>query len=146
LIVSALIFVDDDFVGGFDFENNEDEHAHNAPDFNCLSPDDIVNAQKKQIAEICELLMISASSASLLLRAYGWKPEKLIQKYFDDPERVIEEAGVLVDTFDGEAEAKLVDDGECLVCTDICSPEDRFATTILSEYFLSPFLTFLVVL
>lgn len=123
---SFLLFLDD-FVGGFDFECNEDEHAHNTPDFSCLSPEDIVLAQKKQISEICELLMISASSASLLLRSYGWKPEKLIAKYFDNPDTVLAEAGVLVDTFDGEAECKLTEDGECLVCTEISSPAESCA-------------------
>jgi len=118
---------DSDFVGGFDFECHEDDHIHNLPEFKTLSPDDIVIAQKKQISEICELLMISASSASLLLRFYGWKPEILIEKYFHDPEKVIQQAGILVDTFDGEAEAKLVDHGECLVCTDITSPEESCA-------------------
>jgi len=118
---------DSDFVGGFDFECHEDDHIHNSPEFKTLSPDDIVVAQKKQISEICELLMISASSASLLLRFYGWKPEILIEKYFHDPEKVIQQAGILVDTFDGEAEAKLVDHGECLVCTDVTSPEESCA-------------------
>eukprot|EP01126_Amoeba_proteus_P064979 TRINITY_DN9161_c0_g2_i6.p1 TRINITY_DN9161_c0_g2~~TRINITY_DN9161_c0_g2_i6.p1 ORF type:complete len:432 (-),score=85.90 TRINITY_DN9161_c0_g2_i6:135-1430(-) len=69
------------------------------------------------ISEVAELLHISASSASNLLRMYGWKTEKLVLRFFDNPDQVLEEAGLLVD--DGNAgDVKLEGIGECLVCTE----------------------------
>jgi len=58
-----------------------------------------------------------------LLRSYGWKPEKLLTKYFENPDAVIEELGILVDTYDGELETKITVPKECLVCMDVFPPD-----------------------
>lgn len=117
----------DDFVGGYDFEDFEDE-AGARPDFSCLSPEEIIAAQKREVSQIAELLQISASGASNLLRSYGWKTEKLLTKYFDNPEEVLEEAGLLAGN-GHTGEAVLDGEEECLVCTEEVGADESCALT-----------------
>jgi len=108
-----------DYVGCYDFGNLslEGEEAPTAG-FSCLSPEEIVQTRKKQIQEIAELLVISASNASNLLYHYQWKTEVLHQRYWDSPEEVMREAGLVCAAPDADDEAKLSGEGECLVCCE----------------------------
>lgn len=119
----------DDFVGSYDFKTFRESDEHPTTDFSCLSPEDIIAAQKKQIQQVADLLVISASNASNLLRHYHWKTEVLLTRYFDDPKTVIKEAGLVANTTDGNAEAKLTSSGECLVCCEIVDPTQSCALT-----------------
>jgi len=78
---------DDGFVGEFVFEEQPKS-------FSCLSPDEIVAYQEKEIKEIADLLSISPSISATLLRHFQWKREKLLMKYFENPSRVCQDAGV----------------------------------------------------
>jgi len=62
-----------------------------------------------------------------LLRSYGWKQEKLTSKYLENPEAVLEELGILLDTYDGENETKLNGSGDCLVCMEAYPADARLA-------------------
>eukprot|EP01125_Pyxidicula_operculata_P001097 TRINITY_DN109_c0_g1_i1.p1 TRINITY_DN109_c0_g1~~TRINITY_DN109_c0_g1_i1.p1 ORF type:complete len:655 (+),score=184.46 TRINITY_DN109_c0_g1_i1:54-2018(+) len=117
----------DDFVGSFDFHNLRESDETNVVDFSCLSPEEIIAVQKKQIQQIADLLVITASNASNLLRHYHWRTEVLLTRYFDNPKAVIKEAGLMNTNPDGDVEAKLVGEGECLVCNDIVSANDSCA-------------------
>lgn len=117
----------DDFVGGYDFKSLTTDEL-GAVDFTCLSPEEIIVAQKRQIGQISELLVISASNASNLLRHYGWKTEKLLAKYFDQPTEVMREAGLVGGaTSDSEVEVGLTSPGECLVCCEIVEASESCA-------------------
>lgn len=130
-----------DFVGSYDFKAFR-ETEENAVDFSCLSPEEIITAQKKQIQHIADLLVVSASNASNLLRHYHWKTEVLLAKYFDDPQSVIKEAGLVSNQPDADLEAVLDAPGECLVCCEICEAhescallcEHRFCADCWSSY------------
>jgi len=78
---------DDAFVGEFVFEEQPKS-------FSCLSPGEIVAYQEKEIKEIADLFSITTAVSATLLRHYQWKKEKLLQKYFENPQAVCKEAGV----------------------------------------------------
>jgi len=123
----ASLLQSDDFVGGYDFKP-EDQDPEDV-DFACMTPEDIVAAQKKQISEIAEVLVISASAASNLLRSYGWQSEKLLEKYFHDPDQLLKEAGLLMCGPNDEAEMKVNVASECLVCCTDMEPNECCAMT-----------------
>ncbi len=66
----------------------------NEQDFACLSPQEIIHQQSKEIQSVADLFSISSSLAGLLLRHFQWKKEKLIAKFFENPEQVYKEAGI----------------------------------------------------
>jgi len=104
-----------DFIGDFEFNNDMD---NGDVDFTCLSPDQIVSVQKKQITETAELLHVSPSVAGKLLRHFQWKTEKLLALFFENPSKVWQEVGYDPDSDDNNKEHKLRGKGECLVCGD----------------------------
>jgi hypothetical protein len=59
----------------FFFQNGEDE------DFACLSPEQIIHEQNRQIKEVAEILNISEATAGHYLRHYRWKKEVLLTKF-----------------------------------------------------------------
>jgi len=127
-----------DFVGTGAFDQSEDEKDN----FDCLSPEEIIQTQKKVIQEISEMLNISASNAANLLRHYQWKVELLHQKYWTSPDKVLREAGLVCVTPDADDESKLEGEGECLVCCEIVDGDDcsalrchhRFCNDCWSSY------------
>jgi len=108
----------EDFVGSFDFQALRDSDELELVNFSCLSPEEIIAAQKRQIQQVADLLVISASNASNLLCHYHWKTEVLFTRYFDDPQSVVKEAGLVNTASDGNIEADISGTEECLICND----------------------------
>jgi len=113
-----------DYVGCYDFDKFCDVDETPAVNFSCLTPEEIIQTQKKQIQEIADLLAISASNASNLLRHYQWKTEVLHQRYWDSPEAVLKEAGLVCTALDADDETKFEGSGECLVCCEIVEGDE----------------------
>jgi len=91
-LLECVIEDDDtnDFIGDFDFndKNGDDD------DFACLSPEQIIHEQNRQIKEVAEIMNVSEATAGHLLRHYRWKKEVLLTKYVDDPSSVWKETGL----------------------------------------------------
>jgi len=81
----------DNFLGDSEFGIQE---LSKKPLVTCLSPDQIVNEQEIEIKKVADILSIPISSASYLLRHFNWNREVLLTKYFEDPSKVLEEAGI----------------------------------------------------
>lgn len=111
-------------MGDFKFDQSEEEKDSLGPNFSCLSPEEIIQTQKKLIQDISEKLNISASNAANLLRHYQWKVELLHQQYWSSPDKVLKEAGLVCVTPDADDEYKLEGEGECLVCCEIVDEND----------------------
>jgi len=117
--VIEVIYDDgNDYVGCYDFDKFCEVDEPPSVSFSCLTPEEIIQTQKRQIQEIADLLAISASNASNLLRHYQWKTEVLHQRYWDSPEAVLKEAGLVCTAPDADDEMKLEGSGECLVCCE----------------------------
>ncbi|KAL8292392.1 hypothetical protein RQP46_001004 [Phenoliferia psychrophenolica] len=116
-----------------------DGNAAFGVDFNVLSPQDLREQQKVAIAAVKDMLGLKESETAVLLRFFGWKKEKLIEKYMDDPERTLETAGI----HEGGAQPRLkrVRGFVCDVCYDSDSNETlalscdmRFCRACYSQY------------
>ena len=78
-----------DFVGDYEFG----VEADTIPDFECLSPADLVKEQARMIREVVELLVVNETVAGNLLRHYKWRQERLLGAYFENPKNVLREIG-----------------------------------------------------
>jgi len=141
-IVQSLEDNENDYMGVFAFDQSEEEKDIIGPNFACLSPEEIIQTQKKLIQGISEMLNISASNAANLLRHYQWKVELLHQQYWTSPDKVLKEAGLVCVTPDADDECKLEGEAECLVCCEIADGENcsalrcrhRFCNDCWSSY------------
>ncbi|KYQ89801.1 ariadne-like ubiquitin ligase [Tieghemostelium lacteum] len=68
--------------------------SDNGKNFNCLSPDQLIEHQHKEIKDIAELLSVPINSAAALLKHFNWKREVLISKYFESPKEISKEVGI----------------------------------------------------
>ena len=83
--------VEEDFIGDFVFEHDYRERS-----FVCLKEKDIVAEQNKETQLISELLSLSHSQSYGLLCYFRWNKDRLLTSYFEDPDGVLELAGVKV--------------------------------------------------
>mmetsp|Transcript_12686 Transcript_12686/g.19179 ORF Transcript_12686/g.19179 Transcript_12686/m.19179 type:complete len:607 (-) Transcript_12686:35-1855(-) len=81
----------DNFMGDFQFQELEFEPVR---DFVCMTQDDIISEQEKTVKSVAELLSVKKTAASALLRHFQWKKEILLTRYFENPDKVLKEAGV----------------------------------------------------
>ncbi|KAI8908499.1 hypothetical protein EDD86DRAFT_207829, partial [Gorgonomyces haynaldii] len=66
-------------------------------DFQVYSPEDILAFQKAEIAHVQGIIGGSLDTAATLLRSFSWNKEKMIESYIEDPDKVTEQAGVILD-------------------------------------------------
>eukprot|EP01117_Protostelium_nocturnum_P019066 TRINITY_DN814_c0_g1_i1.p1 TRINITY_DN814_c0_g1~~TRINITY_DN814_c0_g1_i1.p1 ORF type:complete len:619 (-),score=209.61 TRINITY_DN814_c0_g1_i1:131-1897(-) len=113
---------------GFNFE--EEKGAALPKDFACLSPEEIIEQQQKEISFISELFSLPSFTAAALLRHFAWKREVLIARFLESPEKTKEAAGVSQsDTYvdDSFVAVPLQGIEECFICGDEYPPEECFA-------------------
>jgi len=58
---------------------------------------DIAARQNKEIQNVAAMLSCRPEHAATLLRFFKWNKEKLTDKYFSDPEKVLSDAGIVMD-------------------------------------------------
>ncbi|RXW20420.1 hypothetical protein EST38_g5437 [Candolleomyces aberdarensis] len=63
-------------------------------DFDSLSQEAVEKLMKRDADDICGILGVDMSTAYLLLRHAKWNKERLIEKYMDNPSKVLVDAGV----------------------------------------------------
>ncbi|KAF8461121.1 hypothetical protein BDZ91DRAFT_772952 [Kalaharituber pfeilii] len=63
-------------------------------DFRVFSDTEIHKIQTEQIEEVCNILGLSAEQCGVLLRHFKWQKERLIEQYLNNPEEVLEGAGL----------------------------------------------------
>ncbi|KIK57966.1 hypothetical protein GYMLUDRAFT_75234 [Collybiopsis luxurians FD-317 M1] len=62
-------------------------------DYTSLSQARVEHTMKEDVDHICGILGVDAGVASLLLRHQSWNKERLIEKYMDNPTKVLVDAG-----------------------------------------------------
>lgn len=107
---------------GFESQDKEVKAAKKAyeVDFTVYDPDDIQSHQDKQIQEVANILSQPPQAAAILLRYFRWKKEELIDKYFQDTDKVLEDAGL---GQDADAHPPRVEKVPGFMC-DICCEDD----------------------
>ena len=106
-----------------------------------LETADLVRLQEVEIHRLAELFAVPRTTASTLLRRFGWKSERLIEAFMDNPEKVLADAGLAAPSVARGASASAA-----LVSCDICAEErpphefaapscgDRFCAACWGEY------------
>jgi ariadne-1 len=87
---------DGDFMGDFlgDYEVFVDETIDDGKEYICLTHEDLLVEQRRQVEHVSELLAISKTAGAALLRRFQWKKEDLLGRYFENPDKVLKEAGI----------------------------------------------------
>lgn len=101
-------------------------------EFECLSPEAILNAQNNKMKEISEVLHVSEEVAGKLLRHYRWNSEVLLRDYLENRRKVLKTVGIDRKMLrKGQNEANLKMGGECLICMDeIDEPSEMTALSV----------------
>lgn len=120
-----------DFVGNFEFSDSS-----NTKDFVCLSPDDIFNEHAALVDDVVEILSVSQTVATTLLKHHKWNKDRLLIAYFENPRKVLEAAGVSPEQVHLPSTSpspllsqKQADEeyGMCTVCTEDMNGENSFS-------------------
>jgi ariadne-1 len=94
-------------------------------DFKVLSPDDIQHLQDSEIDECKDLLGQPVENVAILLRRFKWNREKLMEKYLDDQQEVLEAIGLEEDE---SGNTKVVEMDEPFMCDICCNDEPGLKT------------------
>jgi ariadne-1 len=86
-------------------------------EYKVLSPEDIEREQAVQVNEVSAILGLPTESAAILLRYGRWNRERLIESYMDDPDRVLDDAG-LGPTSSKQAKTEVIPGFMCAICCD----------------------------
>ncbi|KAK8113816.1 uncharacterized protein PG998_001693 [Apiospora kogelbergensis] len=110
----------DDISNGDEFDDAFDEDPDDEPDmglqkqktpvaydlgYKVYSPGDIQKQQEEMMNEVNMILEMSKEDAAILLRHFRWNKERLIEDFMDNPEKVVEAAGIVTSVIKEEGEA-----------------------------------------
>ncbi|KAE9112471.1 putative E3 ubiquitin-protein ligase [Phytophthora fragariae] len=99
--------------------------SHKQQEYHVIDEEELLREQRALIAEISQVLEISAPVASVLLRYFGWNKEKLFEGYYADPVKTKHEAGVEF----ADRAAPAIPEGtkvDCNICCDEYSANEIF--------------------
>ncbi|CAI5705887.1 unnamed protein product [Peronospora effusa] len=102
-----------------------DAGTRHQQDYHVIDEEELLQEQEALISEIAQVLEISTSEASVLLRYFSWNKEKLFEGYYADPMRTKQEAGVEF----ADKKAPIVPTGtkvDCNICCDEYSASEVF--------------------
>ena len=99
---------------------------HYEVDFEVFSPEEIQNQQDQQVSEVANLMEQPREATAILLRFGRWNKERLIEQYMDNPEDILEKAGLGKDPSRKPPRLETLPDFMCDICCDD-SPGESFA-------------------
>ncbi|RKP17959.1 hypothetical protein ROZALSC1DRAFT_30287 [Rozella allomycis CSF55] len=117
---------EDDF---YDSTHDDYDHFKEAKpewqvDFKVLSAQTIESMLGKEITQISSILGLDTEMAIILLRYFSWNKDKTIERYMEDPEKVLVDAGIK-DEF-SQPKIIYVDNFECPICCVIKEKAEAF--------------------
>lgn len=86
--------------------------------FRCVHAADLRAMQASAIKRVAETLCSAPADVAVLLRAYKWDAERVIGAYFENPEGVLEKAGVCDASKRAEADGTAVQPFQCPICLE----------------------------
>ncbi|KAI9593066.1 hypothetical protein BDF19DRAFT_387664 [Syncephalis fuscata] len=87
-------------------------------EFRVLSPDDIQMLQDNETRQVEGILGIPAERSAILLRYFKWNKERLIERYMDSPDTVLQKAGVITDDSAAPKITPAPEGFSCEICYD----------------------------
>ncbi|KAL1925647.1 uncharacterized protein VTP21DRAFT_530 [Calcarisporiella thermophila] len=122
-------FLDDDQDLGFSaIVSEKDRKKSYEVDFTVWSVEDIVRNQEKEITDVSNILGLERQHSATLLRYFRWSKERLIEKFVDNPENVVQRAGVVLD----ETRAPRFIRVPNFMCEICCDDDESMETLALS--------------
>lgn len=119
----------DAVVGGdIEFDEDDDQYLDDGKedkpsrkayevDFTVFSDEQIRKSQQNQVEEVSSILGLPGEQCAILLRHFKWQKDRLIEKYMDAGEEVLEEAG-LGQNYDSLPRLEKVRGFVCDICCD----------------------------
>ncbi len=107
------------------------------PEVIILSGLDVAREQEQQISSIASLFECSKLDASIMLRKFAWRTERLIERFFEDPVAIRQQAGLVCESPSkrhrsadepSSSSGGLPDAGEDELCCGVCfcpAPRDE---------------------
>ena len=96
-------------------------------DFKVFDPSQIQEQQDKQIDEVSSILGQPPEASAILLRHSRWNKERLIDRYMEKTEEVLESAGLGQDSTSNPPKLQKVEGFTCDICCDDSPGMDTFA-------------------
>ncbi|KAF9108747.1 hypothetical protein BGX27_008247 [Mortierella sp. AM989] len=116
--------IDGDQTEDMEFLEHKQKKAYEV-EFKSLLLSDILLAQSSASNHVAGILGVTVSQAVRLLRNHKWNKERLIEKYMDTPQEILDQAGVVLD----EEQPALQDRPEGFVCL-ICFDDDSLGSAL----------------
>ncbi|TIA87764.1 hypothetical protein E3P99_02993 [Wallemia hederae] len=63
-------------------------------DYKVYDINDIIANQQSETDQVCSIFGFQPQDATILLRHFGWNKEKLIERYSEDPDRILKQVGL----------------------------------------------------
>ncbi|KAI1312250.1 hypothetical protein EDD11_003007 [Mortierella claussenii] len=131
---SSGSLTDDDFAGTSDYDDYESENddcdMNDEPaeqlkkayevDFSVVSLSEIVATQANTSGHVASILGVSVNQAAALLRSIKWDKERLVERFMDTPQEILDQAGVVLH----EAHSPLQQRPAGFIC-EICLDDDQ---------------------
>ena len=140
----------DEDAAEFDNDHRTDEYKHNpihtstsfssspsplpasdSQNYECLDSTQLRAHMDALIADVAAVIDQPKAKAALLLRTQQWNKERLIARYFEQPQQLLVRVGMQhYDEADGESEASMSDESggvSCPICDDEYSLRDTYS-------------------
>ncbi|KAG0010814.1 hypothetical protein BGZ81_002551 [Podila clonocystis] len=133
---------DDDFAGSSDFDEDYDsdegsDMEYDQPgdvgfsdmitekqrkkayevDFSVMPLSDILSAQSSASNHVAGILGVTLDQAATLLRAFKWNKERLVERYMDNAQEILDQAGVILEE-EASPVVKRPKGFVCMICFD----------------------------
>jgi ariadne-1 len=111
-------------------------------DYRPLSAQTIREEQASQVNEIATLFGLSSEQCAILLRHFKWQRERLIERYMDNPDTVLETAGLGTE-FSRPPKLEKIRGFMCEICCDDEAGLDTYAMKCDHRYCVNCFRQYL---
>ncbi|KAI8580899.1 hypothetical protein K450DRAFT_235123 [Umbelopsis ramanniana AG] len=99
-------------------------------DYTVQSSKHLMGSQDKEVGQVASILGMPKEHAATLLRHYRWNKEKLIERYMDNPEKVLRLAGVVTDKVRRIIPAREISTPQHPFSCDICCDDEEELETV----------------
>lgn len=85
-------------IGFSDLTDEKERKKAYEVDFKVVPLPDIISAQANASNHVAGILDLSTEQAAALLRSFKWNKERLIERYMENPQEILDQAGVVLDS------------------------------------------------
>jgi len=83
-----------------------------------MAAEDLRPEMDRRVKDVTEVLGVSTAAAAVLMREHNWSKEDLLERYMNDPDKVLKSAGVYCRCGHAQEKPNPKDDNTCPICYD----------------------------